>query len=521
MTITSSTSRTQYTGNGVTTNFATGFYFTENSQVKALKTVISTGVDTELVNPTDFSVTGALNPSGGTVTCVVAPLGTERLTIYRTDDFVQEVNLTAYENFPAETVEDALDKLTIQTTQLLDATNRSLQFSEGSTVSSAFTIETPIANRGLKYNASGTGIINTTDDPDGIVAAAAASASAAASSASSAATSAGTATTQAGIATTQASNASTSASSASTSATNASNSASSAATSATNAENSALSVGARLVSTSTTSMSIGTGSKTCTVQTSEGWAVGMFITVYRTSDITQFMVGQITAYNTGTGQLDFTVSTGNTNGSGTYTDWTVVVGGRRGVDGSAAGTVFVSGADTTQNNLNAKIAVVGMTKTILNPSGNEQLQLTAITKIKQIATGTLAGDNGFASSSTSFTDTGLTASITPTSASNKILVMWSGGANYVTNGSAGTGKFRTLRGATPIDGAAGTKELVVGGSNLTNQEFNVPITRLIIDAPATTSTLTYKVQGKTSNTGHTLKLSEYQDSFIILVEYEP
>lgn len=517
MTITSSTSRTQYTGNGVTTNFATGFYFTENSQVKALKTVISTGVDTELVNPTDFSVTGALNPSGGTVTCVVAPLGTERLTIYRTDDFVQEVNLTAYENFPAETVEDALDKLTIQTTQLLDATNRSLQFSEGSTVSSAFTIETPIANRGLKYNASGTGIINTTDDPDGIVAAAAASASAAASSASSAATSAGTATTQAGIATTQASNASTSASSASTSATNASNSASAAATSATNAENSALSVGARLVSTSTTSMSIGTGSKTCTVQTSEGWAVGMFITVYRTSDITQFMVGQITAYNTGTGQLDFSVTTGNTNGSGTYTDWTVVVGGRRGVDGSAAGTVFASSADTTQNFLTNKLAVSGnLVKTILNPSGNEQVQLSAVIKIKQIKLGTLS--TSFSTTSTSFVDVGLSVSITPESASNNILVIYSGLYKLEADASNRILETKSLRGSTDIEGNSNTLR-VINSSGAGN--FYSVGTRMLFDSPATTSATTYKVQMKTSNAAATAILAESGSAFIAVVEYEP
>jgi len=247
----------------------------------------------------------------------------------------------------------------------------------------------------------------------------------------------------------------------------------------------------------------------------------MYAIAFRTSDPTQFMAGQVTAYNSGSGSFSMSILSGNTNGSGTYTDWTFAVSGLRGQSGISSGQLLNSGADTTLGFLDSKISVVGMTKTTLNPGANEVLQLTAITKIKQVATGTLAGDNGFASSSTSFTDTGLTASITPTSASNKILVMWSGGANYVTSGSAGTGQLRVLRGATAIDGAAGTKALSIGTSNITSGEFNAPVSRILFDSPATTSPLTYKVQAKTHAASATVKLSEFSDSFIILVEYEP
>ena len=522
MTISSSTARTQYNGNSSTVNFATGFYFTSNSQIKVLRTVIATGVDTVLVNPTDFSVTGAGNPVGGTVTCVTAPATGTRLTIYRQDDFTQNVNLTAYENFPAETVEDALDKLTIQTTGLNDQVNRSLQFSPGSTVTSAFTIEAPIANRGLKYNASGTGIINTTDDPDGIVSAAAASASAAASSASSASSSASSASTSASTATTQASNASTSASNAATSASNAATSASNASTSATNAENSALSTGARLTSTSTTSNSIGTGTKTWTTQTAKGWAVGMYAIAYRTSDVTQYMTGQVTAYDAGTGSISLSILSGNTNGSGTYTDWTFAVSGLRGQSGTSSGQALVTVADTTLGYLNSKITVAGsLTKTTLNPGANEILQITGNIKIKQIVRASIAGDNAYSTSSTTFNDTGLTVSITPSSASNLVLVMWSGDGNYSTNGTPGFGSFRTMRGATSIEGVAGTKQLNFGANAvLANTELHIPISRMIVDSPATTSSTTYKVQAKTANAAHTLKLGEQGDAWIIAVEFE-
>lgn len=518
MTITTSTARTQYSGNGSTTNFATGFYFTSNSQIKVIRTVIATGVDTTLVNPTDFTVTGAGNPAGGTVACVVAPASGTRLTIFRQDDFTQNVNLTAYENFPAETVEDALDKLTIQTTGLNDAVNRSLQFSPGSTVTSAFTIESPIANRGLKYNASGTGIINTTDDPDGIVSAAAASASAAASSASSASTSASTATTQASNASTSASNAATSASNAATSATNASNSATAAATSATNAENSALSVGARLLSTSTTSMAVSSGSKTITVQANEGWAVGMFITVYRTSDIATFVTGQITAYNVATGQLDFSVNSDGVSGSGTFTDWTVVIGGRRGLSGAAAGTVFASGADTTQNFLTNKLVVAGsLAKTILNPGANEQIQITGNIKVKQITFGVL--NTSASSTSSGFADTGLSATITPSSASNRVLVLCSADVKAEAGGTATVGNLRIIRGAsTSIEGGpSGSWRVTPNG---TASSVYTMACRVISDNPATTSALTYKLQFERVSGSGTIIVSEQAASYLVLIEYE-
>lgn len=52
----------------------------------------------------------------------------------------------------------------------------------------------------------------------------------------------------------------------------------------------------------------------------------MFVVLYRTGfATTHHMGGQITAYDGGTGAL--TVSVSDTNGTGTYADWTVVVGG--------------------------------------------------------------------------------------------------------------------------------------------------------------------------------------------------
>lgn len=87
----------------------------------------------------------------------------------------------------------------------------------------------------------------------------------------------------------------------------------------------ATAIGDKLVSTSTTSATIGTGSKSLTVQTNEGWVAGLSIKAFQTSAPTNYMVGRVTSYTPASGALVFTVANGFTNGSGTISDWTVVL----------------------------------------------------------------------------------------------------------------------------------------------------------------------------------------------------
>lgn len=77
--------------------------------------------------------------------------------------------------------------------------------------------------------------------------------------------------------------------------------------------------------TSTTSLTIGTGSKSLTVQTAKNFVVGMSVKIAYTNSPTNWMAGDITAYDTATGAL--TVIVTNINGSGTQTAWTVSLSG--------------------------------------------------------------------------------------------------------------------------------------------------------------------------------------------------
>ena len=153
--------------------------------------------------------------------------------------------------------------------------------------------------------------------------AAASSATAAAASQTAAAGSAATSTTQAAASAISATNAAASASNAATSASAASGSASSASSSATAAAASALSaVNAPGTSgTSTTSLTIGTGSRTFTTQTGKAWVVGQFVLISNSAAPANWMIGYISAYNSGTGAM--TVEAQNTNGSGTAATWNI------------------------------------------------------------------------------------------------------------------------------------------------------------------------------------------------------
>lgn len=73
--------------------------------------------------------------------------------------------------------------------------------------------------------------------------------------------------------------------------------------------------------TSTTSATIGTGSVSVTMDTGQLLTSLNYVKLFRTSDPTKWMWGQVTSYDTGTGALVVDIT--NTNGTGTFTDWSI------------------------------------------------------------------------------------------------------------------------------------------------------------------------------------------------------
>ena len=102
-----------------------------------------------------------------------------------------------------------------------------------------------------------------------------------------------------------------------------------------------------------------------------------------------------------------------------------------------------------------------------------------------------------------YTDTGLAASITPTSTSNTILVMISQNLRLAsaTNGGQNGGSIRILRGSTNIT-TNQQAYLFYNSNNQSADLFNyINYSHQVLDAPSTTSTTTYRTQQITYGSG--------------------
>ncbi len=126
MTVSSEITRADYPGNDITVNFPTGFRFLADTDLSVILTVDSTGVETPQVISTDYTVTGAGDDSGGTVSMIIKPATGETLTILRDMEVTQETDYVENDSFPAASHETALDKLTMIAQQDREAVSRAL-----------------------------------------------------------------------------------------------------------------------------------------------------------------------------------------------------------------------------------------------------------------------------------------------------------------------------------------------------------------------------------------------------------
>jgi hypothetical protein len=111
--------------------------------------------------------------------------------------------------------------------------------------------------------------------------------------------------------------------------------------------------------------------------------------------------------------------------------------------------------------------------------------------------------------STTYTDSGLTCNITPTSATSKILVLVSQNVYIYSTATYKQMSLRLMRDSSAIFNDVSTKDTT--GGNVTGWaggevHHNIPISYL--DSPATTSAITYKTQGAVSTTASSQDINE-------------
>ena len=150
--------------------------------------------------------------------------------------------------------------------------------------------------------------------------------------------------------------------------------------------------------------------------------------------------------------------------------------------------------------------------------GSTQLASSSVTRAKigyagavlQVVNATYSTET--TTTSSTFVDVGLSASITPTASTSKILVMLS--SNGLSNNAGNTGlSIQVLRGASVIF----TTD--IGAAYQTADNDSAGSSGNYLDSPATTSSTTYKVQFKRYTGAGTSKINHYgTTSFLTLLE---
>ena len=156
MTVSSTTTKNSYSGDGSTTTFAYAFKIFADAD---LTVILRSAAGTETVQTltTNYTVTNAGNASGGNVVFVTAPASGVTVVIRRNMAQTQSTDYTANDPFPAESHEDALDRLTFIAQQQQEELDRSIKLSRTNTMTSTeFTVgATERGNKILAFDSSG------------------------------------------------------------------------------------------------------------------------------------------------------------------------------------------------------------------------------------------------------------------------------------------------------------------------------------------------------------------------------
>jgi len=213
--------------------------------------------------------------------------------------------------------------------------------------------------------------------------------------------------------------------------------------------------------------------------------------------------GDITAVTAGTG-----ISGGGTSGAVTVTNSmaTAITTNGDVIYGTGSGTFTRLG--------------IGSTSQVLTVTGGVPVWSTPATASSKVVQIVYAKTNTQVTvSTTTWTDTTLTATIIPTSASNKILVFFNQNGFYKSNGNLNNrGELQLLVGATALDQYANYQSY----SGTAIELSTGAISGTYLDSPATTSATTYKTQFRNGNASADVRVNQNGIySTITLMEVTP
>ncbi len=158
MTISTTTIKNSYSGNGSTTQFNYTFKIADDDEIQVIIRS-STGTETVKTKTTHYTVAGVGNANGGSITFTTGntPTATETVVLRRSTPQTQGLDLIENDPMPADNIETAYDKLTAISQELQEQVDRSLKISRTNTMTSTefTTSATDRASKVLSFDASG------------------------------------------------------------------------------------------------------------------------------------------------------------------------------------------------------------------------------------------------------------------------------------------------------------------------------------------------------------------------------
>ena len=133
MTVSTTTLKNSYSGNGSTTAFAYGFKVFASSELKVFirSSAGAETLKTEGTGSANYGVSGVGSSSGGNVT---APASGETVVILRDTALTQSLDLVENDPFLSDSFEDSLDKLTHTVQELDEEVQRSFKVSKTNSI---------------------------------------------------------------------------------------------------------------------------------------------------------------------------------------------------------------------------------------------------------------------------------------------------------------------------------------------------------------------------------------------------
>jgi hypothetical protein len=162
MTVSSTTNKVVYAGDGVASVFDFTFKVFEAADLTVTRYTIADGTEVVLTLTTDYTV----DVGNGQVTLVAGALAaTYKLIIQRVLPLTQEADYVENDPFPAETHEEVADRAVMITQQLKEAVDRSLKV-DATQIGVSLTLPIPEASKLVGWNASADGLENYTPNEE-------------------------------------------------------------------------------------------------------------------------------------------------------------------------------------------------------------------------------------------------------------------------------------------------------------------------------------------------------------------